>query len=420
MHRPHLYLALFALLFYQALSSAQVAGPKGDLIVIGKIDTIHSAILNEDRAVWIYVPESAGFPGKTYPVVYLLDGDAHFYSVMGLIQQLSTVNGNAVCPEMIVVGITNTNRWRDLTPTDDNRALGDTLFGVNTGGMVPFTSFIEKELMPYVESRYPVSPYKMYIGHSLGGLTVIHTLLTRPELFNAWIAIDPSLWWDDRYIAKMTDVLTDKKKFADESLYLAIANTMPAEMTIEQVNTDTSIETEHIRAILDFRDVSAKRMLSNGMDFQSKYYPDDDHGSLPLSAEIDGIKYLFSWYSLGARDLQKFIQKDSKYTGKELVETIHAHYEVVSEHFGYKVLPDEHMVNSLGYRFLEMKKRDLSFACFDMNVENYPQSSNVFDSMGDYFVAIGDVAKGVDFYKKALDVEEVPITREKYEALKNK
>lgn len=400
--------------------SAQIAGPNGDLIVIGKIDTIHSAILQEDRAVWIYVPESAGFPGKTYPVVYLLDGDAHFYSVMGLIQQLSTVNGNTVCPEMIIVGIPNTDRMRDLTPTLVKEAMGDTLINEITGGMGEFTSFIEKELMPYIESHYPVSPYKMYIGHSLGGLAVIHTLLTRPELFNAWLAIDPSLWWDDRLIAKMSVVLDDKKKFAHESLYLAIANTMPPGMTLDQAVRDTTLETEHIRSIIDFRDIAGKKMKSNGMDFKDRYYPDEDHGSLPLIAEMDAFKYLYSWYSFGFKDFQKFMEQDAKYTAKEFVDVLNAHYDKVSEHFGYKVPPDERMINSLGYQFLGMQKNDLSFACFDLNVKNFPQSSNVFDSMGDYYVTIGDIEKGVDFYAKALAVEEVPMTREKYEALKSK
>ena len=159
--------------------------------------------------------------------MYLLDGDAHFYSVMGMIQQLSTVNGNSVCPEMILIGIPNTDRMRDLTPTYVTEAMGDTLFNETTGGLVNFTSFIENELMPFVESHYPVSPFKMYIGHSLGGLAVIHTLLTRPYLFNSWVAIDPSLWWDDRLINTMSDSLKHKSKYADESLYLAIANTMP-------------------------------------------------------------------------------------------------------------------------------------------------------------------------------------------------
>ncbi|RZJ98791.1 MAG: alpha/beta hydrolase, partial [Flavobacterium sp.] len=89
-------------------------------ISIGTIDTVQSTILNEKRKVLVYVPKSSSnnaFATQTYPVVYLLDGDAHFTSVVGMIQHLSQVNGNSFCPEMIVVGISNTARTRDLTPT---------------------------------------------------------------------------------------------------------------------------------------------------------------------------------------------------------------------------------------------------------------------------------------------------------------
>ncbi len=96
------------------------AQPGDNSINIGDIVTINSEILQEQRELWIHV--SDGVPGeapasKKYPVVYLLDGGAHFSSVVGMVQQLSTVNGNTACPKMIVVGIPNTNRTRDLTPT---------------------------------------------------------------------------------------------------------------------------------------------------------------------------------------------------------------------------------------------------------------------------------------------------------------
>src|SRR4051794_33892297 len=86
-------------------------------INIGTIDSIDSKVLNEQRKVWIYVPSSAKNSKTRYPVVYLLDGDGHFYDLVGMTHQLSSVNGNTLCPEMIVVGIPNTDRTRDLTPT---------------------------------------------------------------------------------------------------------------------------------------------------------------------------------------------------------------------------------------------------------------------------------------------------------------
>jgi predicted alpha/beta superfamily hydrolase len=110
-----------------------------------------------------------------YPVVYLLDADAHFESVVGMIRQLSEINGNTNCPAMIVVAIPNTDRTRDLTPTHIVSDLPNMYsnFSKNTGGGENFVAFMEKELMPHIDSVYPTQPYRLLIGHSFGGLTVI-------------------------------------------------------------------------------------------------------------------------------------------------------------------------------------------------------------------------------------------------------
>jgi hypothetical protein len=95
--------------------SAQVPDNR---LSMGIIDSLYSPILKEYRKIWIYKPDGhTRNKGLRYPVVYLLDGEAHFYSVAGMIQQLSEINGNTVCPQMVVVAILNTDRTRDLTPT---------------------------------------------------------------------------------------------------------------------------------------------------------------------------------------------------------------------------------------------------------------------------------------------------------------
>jgi predicted alpha/beta superfamily hydrolase len=192
------------LLCFTIRIQAQTNQTQTNQIVIGSKDTIYSKILNEQRKIWIYVPSS---PSDTvffkqsyrYPVIYLLDGDLHFSSVVGMIQQLSSVNGNTICPEMIVVGIPNTDRTRDLTPTHIDSYLElDSTFCKNSGGGRKFISFIEKELMPHIDSLYPTAPYRIFIGHSFGGLTVMNTLIHHTNLFNAYIAIEPSMWWDNQ------------------------------------------------------------------------------------------------------------------------------------------------------------------------------------------------------------------------------
>jgi predicted alpha/beta superfamily hydrolase len=100
---------------------------------------------------------------------------------------------------MIVIGITNTNRDRDLKPTIKNLKGNP---NPDSGGGDNFMNFIEKELIPHIDSIYPTAPYRIFSGHSLGGLTVINTFLNNTQLFNAYIAIDPSLWWNNQALVK--------------------------------------------------------------------------------------------------------------------------------------------------------------------------------------------------------------------------
>ena len=419
MYKPFQYI-LFAFFstYFPSILSSQVTGPQGGLIVIGKVDTIFSESLGEDREIWVSVPQSGRVPGKKFPVMYLLDGDAHFYSMMGTLHQLSTVNGNTICPEMVLVGILNTDRTRDLTPTHINEAFGDSVDLRSSGGLDKFTTFIEKELMPYIQSNYPVSSYKSYVGHSLGGLAVLHTFLTRPALFNAYIAIDPSLWWDNGLVNTMLDSLDHATKYDHASLYVGMANTLPEGMNMYEAPKDTTKATEHQRAIIEFcRNVDGHRE-EPGYKFKWKYYEQEDHSTVPMRAEFDGLRYLFTWYTLDQRKIEKFMEPGSTLTVKEFEDLIIGHYANVSDNFGYKVLPEETKINSLGYQFLETDRKDLAFACFNMNIINFPKSGNVYDSMGDYYVEIGDDKKAIEFFKKAVEVENLSYSKEKLEALK--
>jgi len=200
-----------------------VSGQNSNDIVFGKIDSLNSKILNEQRKIWVHVPEDSS-EKKNYPVVYLLDGDDHFYSVVGMLRQMSSKYKNEICPKMIVVGIPNksrTSRLRDLTPTKgkpDRWVDSDMI--ANSGGGENFMSFIEKELMPYINSNYPTQSYKMLIGHSFGGLTVMNTLMHRPKLFDSYVAIDPSMWWNDKKLLNEIKQHKFDEKYAKKMIFL--------------------------------------------------------------------------------------------------------------------------------------------------------------------------------------------------------
>lgn len=379
-------------------------------ITIGIIEKLNSKILNEDRELRIYVPNStAVISNQKYPVLYLLDGEAHFNSVVGMMEQLS---GNTVVPEMIIVGISNTNRMRDLSPTlvEADLPMLDAETAKITGGNPNLFAFMEKELFPYIESKYKTESYRMLIGHSLGGLTVINALVNYTSLFNAYIAIDPSMWWDkNRFLEDCKPKLT-KKKFMNMDLYLGIANTMDAGMKIETITNDTSKNSEHIRSILAL-DKHLKANLQNELRYKSKYYPDDSHNSAPLITEYDAFRFFFDFYKL---DLT---MEDFTSTGLTFPIKVEKHFEMISKKMGYKVAPNEGMINSLGYETLGQKKMEQAEYFFKMNVKNYPESFNVYDSLGDYYVAINDKSNAILNFKKALSLGGLNETKQKLENL---
>ncbi|MCK4562790.1 MAG: alpha/beta hydrolase, partial [Flavobacteriaceae bacterium] len=284
------------LVYFLCLCLFTVNGQNNNDIIIGKIDSINSKILNEQRKIWIHFPEDNSngiFEKKKYPVVYLLDGATHFYSVVGMIQQLSPT----ICPKMIVVGIPNTNRTRDLTPTKVkpeppmvNKTRAD-----NSGGGENFMSFIEQELIPYIDSNYPTDSYRMFIGHSFGGLTVMNTLIEKPNLFNSYVAIDPSMWWDNKKLLNKIKQTPLDKKYSNKTLYLGIANTMSKYMDTLSVQKDTTIATRHIRAILELN-THLNNDSQKKISFKGKYYEEDDHGSVPLISEYDAFRFIFDFY----------------------------------------------------------------------------------------------------------------------------
>ncbi|CAN5372327.1 alpha/beta hydrolase-fold protein [soil metagenome] len=377
-------------------------------IVIGTTDTIRSAILNEQREILIYMPASAGKEGKTrYPVIYLLDGYSFFQSFSGVVQYLGAIGK---MPEMIVVAICSTDRTKDLTPTHniywsdgekDERSLK------TSGGGEKFTAFIQKELIPRIDSLYPTAPYRLFVGHSLGGLLVINTLVNHPALFNGYIAIDPSLWWDNRSLLTKAGITLAQTNYKGKRLYFASANTLNKGMDTIRVAKDTANGNVHVRDNLRFRSI-LQRSKASQLVWNWKYYADDNHPSVPLIAGYDALRAIFKNYEL-SMDVN-----DPAITAG----FIKKHFQNVSDLLGYKVQPSQGTVNILGYTNLSGKRYDKAYSFFKMNVDNYPESFNVYDSMGDYYVAVGDKPQAAAAFIKALTIKEHPDTRKKLEELK--
>lgn len=166
--------------------------------ILGEIVELNSVELSEKRMLNIYLPYGYNVDDSIikYPVIYLLDGssDEDFIHIAGLVQYCKSPWVD-ILPKSIVVGIANVDRRRDFTyPTtiaNDKRDFP------TTGSSQKFIKFLEKELVPYIESHYSTDTVKTIVGQSLGGLFATEILFEKPEMFTNYLIVSPSLWWDN-------------------------------------------------------------------------------------------------------------------------------------------------------------------------------------------------------------------------------
>ncbi len=397
--RKILFLTLVINYFF---SSAQQSE---SIISVGTLDSLYSPTLKETRKLWVYVPDidTSRYTDKL-PVVYLLDGNVYFYSMTDYLMFLSS---KRKCPKMIIIGIpneTSENRTRDLTTSHVTSTGADSNEVKTSGGAENFTMFLEKELMPYIEKRYPASTNRMLVGHSNGGLFAINAMINHPNLFNYYVVIDPSMWWDNRKLLKQTEKALKQNKFDNKMLYLAIAN--DAGMDTALVRKDKSDDTKHTRAILELKD-DLKKYSFNGLKWNSKYYPDEDHGTIPVPSEYDALRFFFKGFRFEFGPLY-----DEKLSADAAQKLLLTHYKK------YNLLPPEPILNALGYDFLNRKMFDKSKAFFQLEIECYPKSANALDSLGDYYSAQNEKQKAIDNYTKALALKFHTETKNKLDKLK--
>jgi len=186
---------------------------------LGVIDSIHSNVLNETRTLNIYLPAGYSDSSASYPVIYLLDGsaDEDFIHIVGIVQFLTMIKQ---MPESIVVGIANIDRRRDFTfPTTIARDKKDY---PTTGGSEKFMSFIETELEPFIQKNYKTNHDKSIIGQSLGGLFATEVLFEKPQLFDHYFIVSPSLWWDNESLLIKGQGMLKSEFLKNKSIYISI------------------------------------------------------------------------------------------------------------------------------------------------------------------------------------------------------
>lgn len=363
--------------------SADASGTKPDnSIKIGERLVMHSAVLHEDRPYLVYLPKSYqgnDFAPKRYPVLYLLDGDWHFHSASGVVQYMGA---NNEIPEMIVVAIPNTQRTRDLTPTHTMKGYNgkETLFNAASGGGPNFLRFLGEELIPKIELQYRTEPYRILVGHSLGGLIAMYTFLHQPQAFQAYVAIDPSVWWDDKLLCRQAKAALDATNHVRAAVYISLANNpLAAGETVKLQETAG----REFAGLLQSHQTDSFRCTM-------QYFEAEDHGSVPLPSLYYGLRYIFDGFKPSSSEL-------------ESAAGVRDHYVKVSTRIGFAVLPPEQYVNEMGWYYLSSERQtNTAFAFLNLNATNYPNSRNAHESLAEAYEFTGNRTLAAENFRMAL------------------
>ncbi|HEY2377463.1 MAG TPA: alpha/beta hydrolase-fold protein [Gemmatimonadaceae bacterium] len=347
-------------------------------------DSLHSSKLNEERTLFIATPPNYSTSKQSYPVLVLLDADDQ-PQFAAAVANVAFLANRAAIPDMLIVGVVNgKDRSHDMTPP----ATGATAKNFPTaGGAKAFADFILDEVLPRVRSKYRTLPSTVLAGHSFGGLFALDVAASRPNTFSGIVAMSPSLWWNDSLPAR---------EYAT-----AIAKTP---MTTRLFATSGGLEppiavtTKYFVSRLD----SIKPAT---LAFASQYYPENTHGLTPEPSLVDGIRFVYEPISLARSPMQQLgPNSDSATIVKALTETEET-YVRGARSLG---LPDrfpEVQMNSWGYGLLQFfKMPKVAVWVFRKNVASYPDSPNVYDSLGDGLLALGDSAAARAQFRMARDV----------------
>jgi predicted alpha/beta superfamily hydrolase len=232
-------------------------------LAIGETFTVRSAVLGEERRINVYRP--AVPPETPLPVLYMPDGGVaeDFIHVAGLVQVLV---GNGTMRPFLLVGIENTERRRDLTGPTGNAE--DKKIAPRVGGSAKFRTFLRDELFPDIEKRYRTTKERAIVGESLAGLFVVETLLLEPELFDTYIAFDPSLWWNDEMLVKRWR----PRPLAGKTLYVATSRDASAQRLI------AALRTAHLE----------------GFGWHHEPMPEEQHSTIYHPAALRAFRALFA------------------------------------------------------------------------------------------------------------------------------
>jgi predicted alpha/beta superfamily hydrolase len=335
--------------------------------------TIHSKVLGEEREFSIQLPIKYDInTEQNYQVLYLLDGPSQLSHTSGMLDFLV---GYGQAPQLIIVAITHKQRNLDLTPTHDS----DKEFP--NGGGEKFLDFIEQELMPHINKTYRTEPFNLIAGHSLGGLLVMHSLATRPHLFQAHFAYSPSLYWDNNVVLKQAEKFLKETKSFKNYLYINMGN--------------EGLERGDDRGMAMRNGVLSLTALLNSEPpkdflFRADVFEQENHQTTPIIGQFHAYRSLYPNWALPWNS-----------SGNELAD-IKQHYDGLTKRYGYLIKPLKYEINDAGYvQLTEKDNVEEAIKLFEFNVKRFPECGNCYDSLADGYEQQGKLDEALSLLNKA-------------------
>ena len=244
-------------------------------IVIGQSYALPSAVLGATREINVWLPPGYAESGRSYPVLYLLDGGTtwqDFHHISGL-AQLGTVNGTT--RDIILIGIASVDRRNELALPTENPEL---IARYPTHGQSDrFRRFIADEVQPFVESRFRTNGETALMGESLAGLFVVETFLKEPQMFDAWVAVSPSLWWDGGRLAQQSGAHLRNHSNDARTLILTMGD-----------------EGAEAQALMETLTANLREHALPGLTWTFQPRPAETHATIYHGAALDAFRRLYA------------------------------------------------------------------------------------------------------------------------------
>lgn len=367
----------FLTAFYHRVHARQ----DGEDIIIGKYRKLYSKILNEERTLLIRLPDGYEETQERYPVLILMDADNHEY-FMYLASTAGVLANFGRMPHMIVVGIANTDRTRDMLPVNVKEL-------PTSGGADNFLRFMTEELVPFINHHYRTAPYRILYGASNAGLFAVYALLTKPEPFHAYIAGSPMIGWCSDFIKQKAESLFQMPNPLNNFLYIIYG-----EQDYRRVTSD-------VPAFIQILETRAPAELEWKVKMIEK------EGHVPYTSLYDGLTAVFHEYRLPDEIREKGFDEIKDY------------YARLSEKYSFPVKIPFVVLLPLGYHLMELGKLDEAIAILELNVKNHPQYPDSHYYLAESYRKNGDDTSALEYYKKTLELNPDYLQHEIKELIQN-